>query len=52
MQSEDSHSHLHLHLHLHLQMESMVCWGKMEQENNINAVDLRNYTADKRKHYL
>ena len=26
MQSEDSH------LHLHLQMESMVCWGKMEQE--------------------
>jgi len=30
MQSEDSH--LHLHLHLHLQMESMVCWGKMEQE--------------------
>ena len=28
MQSEDSHSHLHLHL----QMESMVCWGKMEQE--------------------
>ena len=32
MQSEDSHSHLHLHLHLHLQMESMVCWGKMEQE--------------------
>ena len=28
MQSEDSH----LHLHLHLQMESMVCWGKMEQE--------------------
>ena len=32
MQSEDSHSHLHLHLHLHLQMESMVYWGKMEQE--------------------
>ena len=34
MQSEDSHSHLHLHLHLHLQMESMVWWGKMEQEKH------------------
>ena len=26
--------------------------GEMEQENNIDAIDLRNFTADKWKHYL